>query len=130
MIAITRLGLLGERAHGRVGGGLVAGDDQEADRLRVRLVLVGRCGPGRGDAAAVRRRGQVEGAAAGLALEAERVRGLGEPCAAATAAARPDEDRALGGAQPLAELVARLDERAAAPRRRRRARVGTVPVGP
>ena len=113
-----------------VGGGLVAGDDQQADRLGVRVVLVGGRGPGRRDAAAVRGRREVEGAAAGLALEAERVRGLGEPGAAAATAARPDEDRALG-------------RRAAARRARCRARpgraaraaappgpVGTLPVGP
>ena len=34
------LGLLGEGAHGRVGRSLVAGDDQEPDRLRVLLVAV------------------------------------------------------------------------------------------
>ena len=124
------LGPLGERAHGRVGRGLVAGDDQEADRLRVRVVLVGGRGPGRGDAAAVRRRRQVEGAAAGLALEAERVRGLGEPGAAAATAARPDEDRPLGGAQPVAELVAGLASRARSAAAAPPGPVGTVPVGP
>ena len=35
------LGPLGEGAHRRVGGGFVTGDDQEADRLRALIVLVG-----------------------------------------------------------------------------------------
>ena len=110
------------RARLGVGGGLVARDDEQPDRLRVRVVLVGRCCPGDRDAAAVRRRGQVEGAAAGLALEAERVRGLGEPGAAAAAAARPDEDRPLGSrAARLAQLVARRASVAARPLRRRAA---------
>ena len=48
------LGLLGQRAHGRIGRGLVARDDQQADRLRVLLVGVRARGPGVGDAATVR----------------------------------------------------------------------------
>ena len=49
--------------------------------------------------------GRWKARAAGLAVEAERVRELREPGAAAAAAARPDQDRALGGAQH-AELAA------------------------
>ena len=95
------LGVLGERAHGGIGGGLVAGHDEQADRLRIRLVLVRRGGPGVRDAARIRRRRKVECAAAGLAVEAELVRGLGETRAATPAAARPDEDRALGARSRL-----------------------------
>ena len=121
------LRLLGERAHARVGGGLVAGDDQQPDRLGVRLVLVGGGGPGLGDAAAVRRRGQVEGAAAGLAVEAERMRELGESRSAASARARPDEDRRArlrGASSPRA--LRRLGELAAARQPRRRGFVGVA----
>jgi hypothetical protein len=95
---------LGERAHGWVGSGLVAGDDQQADRLRVLLLAVGSGRPGLGDATAVRRRGELEGRAAVLALEAERVRELGEARAATTAATRPDEHGPLGRPQRGLEL--------------------------
>ena len=124
------LGALGERADGRVGRGLVAGDDQQPDRLRVRLVLVGGRRPGGGDAAAVRRCGQVERAAAGLALEAECVRGLGEPGAAAAAAAatrRGSPARRRGAAAP-SSLPALASARAARPRLRR-ARSARFPSG-
>ena len=97
VIAITASALLGERADARVGGRLVAGDDEEPDRPRARprprrppQAHASR------DAARVRRRGEVERGAAGLRLEAERVRGLGEARAAAPARARPDQDRPLG----------------------------------
>ena len=50
------LGLLGERAHGGIRRRLVARDDQQADRLRVLLLLVRAGGPGVGDAARVRGR--------------------------------------------------------------------------
>ena len=65
------LGPLGERADVRVRGGLVAGHDQELDRLRIGLVAVGGRCPAVGDAAAVRRLGEVERAAARLPGEAE-----------------------------------------------------------
>ena len=56
----------------RVGGGLVAGDDSRPIGSGVGLVAVGGRRPRVGDAAAVRRRGKVEGAAAGLRREPER----------------------------------------------------------
>ena len=87
-----------------IGRCLVAGDDQEADRLGVRLVPVRCRGPRLGYSAAVRRRGQIESRAAGLALEAERVRELSEAGAAATRASRPDQHGAVGATQPLLEL--------------------------
>ena len=52
------LGLGGERAHGRVGRRLVAGDDEHARLLVDRLAVAGGA-PGVGDAAAVRRARQV-----------------------------------------------------------------------
>ena len=74
------LGVLGERADRRVGGGLVAGDDQEADRVRVGLVgVVGR-GPRLADAA------RRSGSAAGRRRPSPR--GRGAPSAAASAATR------------------------------------------
>ena len=50
------VGALGERAHVRVAGGLVARDEQQADRVGLFRRLLVRAGcPGVGDAAAVRR---------------------------------------------------------------------------
>ncbi len=95
---------LGERPHGRVGSSLVARDDQQADRLRVGLLAVRGRSPRVGDTAAVRGGRQVEGGAAVLPFEAERVRELGEPRAAAPAASGPDQDRVLGAAQRVLEL--------------------------
>ena len=81
------LGLLGERAHGRVGRGLVARDDQEADRLRVLLVAV----RARAQASATPRpfgvAGRWKAAQPGFAVEPSRCAELREPGAAAAAAA-------------------------------------------
>ena len=107
------LGPLGEHADGRVGHRFVAGDDQEPDRLRVRLLFVGGRGPRVGDATGVRRRRQVEGGAAGLAVEPQLVRELREPGAPAAATARPDQNGAVGGRHTLAELLAQLHVRPA-----------------
>ena len=122
------VGALGEVAHGGVRGRLVAGDDEQPDRLVRDLVLVGGAGPRVGHPARVRRRGEVERGAVGLGLEAERVGCLGEPRAAAAARARPDQHRPLGCAQPLAERAPGGDERGervgGRARRRRRVAVG------
>src|SRR6266566_4182741 len=84
-----RLRLLGEPADVRVGGGLVAGDDEQLDRLRIAGGLVGGARPGVRNAAAVRGRGQVEGAGALLLGEAELAGEPGERDAAVTAGSRP-----------------------------------------
>ena len=52
----------------------------------LRLVGVGRGTPGLGDAAAVGRRGEVEGSAAGLRIEAQLVSSFGQAGAAASSA--------------------------------------------
>src|SRR5207302_7379245 len=69
-----------------------------------------------GDAAAVRRLRQEEGAAGGLVRKAEVGCERGQMGTAACAAARPDQDGALAGAEPVAELAAL--EPAAGPSRR------------
>ena len=56
---------------------------------------------------AVRRRGQVERAAAGLRVEPEPVAELGQPRAAAAAAAGPDQDRAVRVARRAARASCR-----------------------
>ena len=99
------VGPLGERAHARVGRRLVARHDEEPDALGLDLVLVRRGGPRLGDAARVGRGGEVECRATGLPFEAERVRDLCEPRAAAAARARPDQDGAVGGTESFAEGV-------------------------
>src|SRR5207253_2991751 len=99
-------------------GGLVAGDDQQPDRLGLGAFVVRRRGPRFGDAASVRRFRQEKGAAAGLVSEAKVGRERGQVRTAARAAARPDQDRALAGAKAVAELAAL--ELAAGPRRRSR----------
>ena len=129
VIARTALGSLGERPDAGGGCGLVAGDERAAPiGLGLGALLVRRRRPRLGDPAGVRRRRQVEGAAAGLALPAERVRELRQARAAAAAAARPDQDGALGLAQPAAELAAGLRELAAGRRRAARG-VRTDPAG-
>src|SRR5581483_6546230 len=90
-----RLGLLGERADVRVGGGLVAGDDQQPDRLGLVALLVAAGRPGVGDAAAVRGLWEIEGAAALAAGQPELLRELRDRSAAASARAGPDQDDAL-----------------------------------
>ena len=77
------------------------------DRLRFRLLAVGRCGPGRGRPASVRGHREMDSAGARLALEPELVRELGDPCSTASAWARPDENGPLRLSQPSAELVFR-----------------------
>ena len=94
-IAITALGALGERAHVRVAGRLVAGDDEQADGIHVVALVVGRGGPRVGDAAAVRGRGHVERAAPVLPGEAELLGELRDGGAAAAAGAGPDQHRLL-----------------------------------
>ena len=114
------LRLLGERAHGRIGRRLVARDDQQADRLRVLLLVVRSTRPRR------RRRrapfgvaGRWNAAQPGFAVEAEPVAELGQPGAAAAAAAGPDQDGAVRGGDALLELLAELRLRdAGRPRRR------------
>ena len=129
------VGLLRERPDVRRSGGLVAGHDEQGDRLGIRLVAVRGGGPCLRDAARVRGRGKVERRAPGLAVEAELVGRLGQPCAAAPARTRPDEHGALRRAEPLAELVCRVDElpqrvgRAADRRRHRSARADRHDLG-
>ena len=114
----------------RVGRGLVAGDDQQPDRLGVRALLVAGRGPGVGDAAAVRRRRQVEGAAAGPVGEAELARERGErarrprpPSPDQIRTARSLSRRRLPSASRLsASRAAALDRRRRRARPRRRAR--------
>ena len=92
----------------------------------VLLAVAGR-GPGVGDAAPVRRRGQVEGAAAGLAARARAAAASAASVRAALAAgARPDQDRALRVAQPLR----RARRRAASLRQPRAAVPGGVCASP
>src|SRR5439155_3173061 len=90
-----RLGLLGERTDVVVRRGLVARHDEQPDRIRRFGLLVAACGPGVGNSAAVRRLGQVEGAAALTAREPELLRELRDRRAAAAARPAPDEDDAL-----------------------------------
>src|SRR5204863_4441812 len=99
------LGALGERPDVRVGGSLVAGDDQEAERVGLGALLVGRGRPRLRDTAPVRRLGQEEGTAPRLVCEAELRGQLGEVGAAARTTARPDQDRAVARAEPVAELA-------------------------
>jgi len=81
-------------------GRLVARHDQQPDRVGLLCGLLVRAGrPRVGDAAAVRRGGNVEGAAAVLAREAETLGERTDACAAAAARARPDEDGALCACQ-------------------------------
>ena len=120
---------LGERAYVGVRRGLVARDDEELDRLRVRLVRVGRDGPAERDAARVGRAREVERAAAGLVLESELVRELRDARAAAAAGARPDEDGTLGARSFFASALAAPGELAAESRRPSPARSSSVPVG-
>ncbi len=68
--------LLGEHAHVGVRRGLVAGDDEELDRLRVGLVGVGRDRPAERDPVAGWTPREMERAAAGLLRESELVREL------------------------------------------------------
>ena len=100
----------GERSHARRGGSVIPDDEEQADLAWIRLVCV--CGgrPGHRHATSVRRRGQMERSAAGLVLEAERMRRLRDSCPAAAARTRPDEDRPLGRAEPLAESASGLGE--------------------
>src|SRR5207247_210124 len=96
-----RLRVLGERAHVRVDSGLVAGDDEELDRLRIARFAVGGGAPGVPDAAAVRDRRQVEGPRAGFPGEPELLGRCSEMRAADAARAGPDQDSSLGRADPL-----------------------------
>ncbi len=105
------VGALRERTHAGVRGRLVARDDEQPDPLGLGLVLVSGGRPGLRDASGVRRGGELERGAAGLALEAERVRGLREARAAAPARSRPDENGAFRGAEARAERVLRREQR-------------------
>src|SRR5204863_787483 len=104
---------LGEGSHVGVGGGLVAGDDEQRDRLRALAFAFGGCGPRVGGAAAVGRARQVESARAGLVGKAELPRERGAMGSAGAFLARPDHDRALALAESLAELVRLARETAA-----------------
>src|SRR2546428_14124400 len=106
------LGALGERSDVGVGGGLVAGDDEQADRVGLGPLRVGGRGPGVGDATAVRRARQVERRTAGLVAEAELAREGREVCASRALLSGPDQDRPLALAQALAERAARAGEAA------------------
>ena len=86
-----------------------------ARSARIGLVPVRGGGPRVGDAAPVRGLGKLEGSAAGLVREAELAASAGDGRAAMAAGPRPDQDRALGLPEPLAELGPRG-------RRRRRRR--------
>ncbi len=123
------VGLLRQRAHARVGRGVVARDDQEPDSLALDLVLVGRGRPGLGDPARVRRGREVERGAAGLALESERVRRLGEPGAATAAGPGPDEHRPLASRAAACRARSATRRAPAARRRRRRVALGRAAGG-
>ena len=123
------VGPLRERTHRGIGDRLLAGDDQQADAVeRAGLALAGGR-PGLRDRAAVRRRREVEGAAAVLLVEAAGVREAGELGAAVAARARPDDRRALGRVQPLAERSPPVGRARVRPRRRLPAAVGSCRQG-
>ena len=106
-------GLLCERPNGRIRSGLVARDDEHADRLGARLLAVRRRRPRGGHSASVGCHGEMEGAGAGLALESELVRELGDPRSSSSARPGPDEDGPLGLSQAPAELVRGVGQLAA-----------------
>ena len=130
VIAITCVGPLGERADARVGRRLVAGDDEQPDRPRARLVLVRRGGPRLGDAAPVRRRGKVERA---RSRACPRSRARARPRRAARRRRRPGPTRSGPRARRHAAACrARFSPSASSAARRppRPAAAGTEPRAP
>ncbi len=100
---------------GRWGSGsLVARDDEHADRTRLRAFVVAARGPRVGDAAAVRRLGEIEGAAPVAAGEPELLGETRDSRTAVAAGTRPDQDDALC----VADRINRVEDLRAVPPRR------------